>query len=687
MKGKRCCDLNILDANVSVLKGVGTKVRKELESLGILTVRDLLDHFPRRYIDFSRITPIADLVPDVPSVTEATVVKRNRPFTAKGITFSKIDVSDGTGEARLTFYNQPYTANALEIGKKYLFYGKPEKLGKFVDINSPVTEKVENKYIHPVYSVSKGITSRRIASIIRFALTAVGNGIPETLSREMTERYSLCSLSEAYRQIHFPSSLEDREKALRRFAFEELLLFSLGILTLRSKNRKLIGNPVEGDCDVSEFLKTLPYALTGAQKRALDDCLCDLKKKTPMSRIVQGDVGSGKTVVAAAVMYYVAKCGRQSCLMAPTEILAAQHYASFQKLFDGLNINCALLTGSSSAADRRQILAGLSSGEIDVLIGTHAVFQKDVGFKDLALAVTDEQHRFGVAQRSRLSEKGRGTHILVMSATPIPRTLAMILYGDMDISVIDELPPGRQKISTHLVDGSYHDRMYSYLRDECLKGAQAYVVCPLVEENDNEELRSAVEYADRLCREHLKGISVQYLHGKMKGKEKERILRDFADGKTQVIVSTTVVEVGVDVPNATIMIIENSDRFGLSQLHQLRGRVGRGKKKSYCFVVSDTKNEKTLERLNAFCSTSDGFEISRKDLELRGPGDFFGQRQSGLPIFRHADLLSDMQTLEQARSAAEEIVNDPLWFTDETLVGLKDSVIELFDRVDFNIFS
>lgn len=687
MKGKRCCDLNILDANVSVLKGVGTKVRKELESLGILTVRDLLDHFPRRYIDFSRITPIADLVPDVPSVTEATVVKRNRPFTAKGITFSKIDVSDGTGEARLTFYNQPYTANALEIGKKYLFYGKPEKLGKFVDINSPVTEKVENKYIHPVYSVSKGITSRRIASIIRFALTAVGNGIPETLRREMTERYSLCSISEAYRQIHFPSSLEDREKALRRFAFEELLLFSLGILTLRSRNRKLIGNPVEGDCDVSEFLKTLPYALTGAQKRALDDCLCDLKKKTPMSRIVQGDVGSGKTVVAAAVMYYVAKCGRQSCLMAPTEILAVQHYASFQKLFDGLNINCALLTGSSSAADRRQILAGLSSGEIDVLIGTHAVFQKDVGFKDLALAVTDEQHRFGVAQRSRLSEKGRGTHILVMSATPIPRTLAMILYGDMDISVIDELPPGRQKISTHLVDGSYHDRMYSYLRDECLKGAQAYVVCPLVEENDNEELRSAVEYADRLCREHLKGISVQYLHGKMKGKEKERILRDFADGKTQVIVSTTVVEVGVDVPNATIMIIENSDRFGLSQLHQLRGRVGRGKKKSYCFVVSDTKNEKTLERLNAFCSTSDGFEISRKDLELRGPGDFFGQRQSGLPIFRHADLLSDMQTLEQARSAAEEIVNDPLWFTDETLVGLKDSVIELFDRVDFNIFS
>ena len=438
---------------------------------------------------------------------------------------------------------------------------------------------------------------------------------------------------------------------------------------------------------VPEFLKTLPYALTGAQKRALDDCLCDLKKKTPMSRIVQGDVGSGKTVVAAAVMYYVAKCGRQSCLMAPTEILAVQHYASFQKLFDGLNINCALLTGSSSAADRRQILAGLSSGEIDVLIGTHAVFQKDVGFKDLALAVTDEQHRFGVAQRSRLSEKGRGTHILVMSATPIPRTLAMILYGDMDISVIDELPPGRQKISTHLVDGSYHDRMYSYLRDECLKGAQAYVVCPLVEENDYEELRSAVEYADRLCREHLKGISVQYLHGKMKGKEKERILRDFADGKTQVIVSTTVVEVGVDVPNATIMIIENSDRFGLLQLHQLRGRVGRGKKKSYCFVVSDTKNEKTSERLNAFCSTSDGFEISRKDLELRGPGDFFGQRQSGLPIFRHADLLSDMQTLEQARSAAEEIVNDPLWFTDETLVGLKDSVIELFDRVDFNIFS
>lgn len=679
--------MNIPDANVSALKGVGTKLQKELENLGILTVRDLLEYFPRRYVDFSRVTKISELQPDVSAAIEATVVKKARPFTAKGITFSKIDVSDGTGEARLTFYNQPYVLGSVEVGKKYLFYGKASRLGRFVDIDAPTVEKAENKYIHPVYSHSKGITSNRIASLVRLALNHAADGVRETLSLEMRERYSLLPLSEAYRQIHFPTDFVMREKALRRFAFEELLLFSLGIMTLRSKNLKRVGNPVRGDCDMSAFLKTLPYTLTNAQRRALDDCLSDLKRKTPMSRIVQGDVGSGKTVVAAAVMYYVAKCGRQSCLMAPTEILAAQHFASFTKLFEGLGVRCVLLTGSTSASERKKLLEELKNGDIDVLIGTHAVFQKGVEFSDLALAVTDEQHRFGIAQRSKLSEKGSGAHILVMSATPIPRTLALILYGDMDISVIDELPPGRQKISTHLVDGSYHDRMYSYLRDECLKGAQAYVVCPLIEESDNDEMRSAVEYADRLCREHLSGISVRCLHGRMKGREKEEILRDFADGKTRVLVSTTVVEVGVDVPNATIMIVENADRFGLSQLHQLRGRVGRGMKKSYCFISSDTKNEKTLERLKAFCSTTDGFEISRRDLEIRGPGDFFGQRQSGLPIFRRADLLTDMQTLEQAKKAADDILADPLWFADESLVGLKNSVIELFDRVDFNIFS
>ncbi len=494
-------------------------------------------------------------------------------------------------------------------------------------------------------------------------------------------------MAEAYRQIHFPLSFEKKEKALNRFAFEELLLFSLGIMTLRANSRKLIGNPIVGNCNVSDFLKILPYNLTNAQKSALDDCLSDLRKNTPMSRIIQGDVGSGKTVVAAAVMYYVAKCGKQSCMMAPTEILAVQHFNSLVSLFDGLGIRCALLTGSSSVSERKKILSDLKSGQVDILVGTHAVFQKEVEFNCLSLAITDEQHRFGVSQRSRLSEKGKSTHMLVMSATPIPRTLAMILYGDMDISVIDELPPGRQKISTHFVDGTLHDRMYKYLHDECLKGAQAYIICPLVEDGDNEELRSVIAYSEKLCREQLNGINVKCLHGKMKAKEKNSILSDFAEGKIQVIVSTTVVEVGVDVPNATIIIIENADRFGLSQLHQLRGRVGRGSKKSYCFVSSDSKNEKTIERLKSFCSTDNGFEISKKDLQLRGPGDFFGQRQSGLPIFRHADLLSDMKILEQAKTAADEILNNPLWFTDEKLVDLKQAVIELFERVDFNILS
>lgn len=678
--------MNLLDANVSVLKGVGAQKAKILDDMGIYTIHDLLEYFPRKYVDFRDVTPIREVVSGSTVVIEGKVVKKGRPVKIKGMTISKIDVSDMTGELRVTFFNQHYTASALLVGETYLFYGKAERLGRFVDMNSPQIEKLENKRIMAVYSHPRQLSSKVISNLIASALNSVSH-IPETLNADLIEKYNLCSLEDAYRQIHFPTDYEHQKKAQHRFVFEELLLFSLGVMTLRSRNRKLVGNSIDGKADVSKFVESLPYKLTGAQQRALNDCISDLKKTTPMSRIIQGDVGSGKTAVAAAVLFYISENGRQACMMAPTEILAIQHFDTLKAFFKPFNIRCELLVGSTPSKQRKEVLEDLKNGEIDVLVGTHAVFQDDVIYKDLALAITDEQHRFGVAQRSRLSEKGRACNMLVMSATPIPRTLAMILYGDMDISVIDELPPGRQKISTHLVDSSYHDRMYTYLSRECSQGAQAYIVCPLVEEGENDELKSAVEYAERLCNEHLQGISVEYLHGKMKGKEKEKILKNFAEGRTSVLVSTTVIEVGVNVENATIMIIENAERFGLSQLHQLRGRVGRGKKKSYCFVVSDSKSDKTKERLEAFCSTTDGFEISKKDLEIRGPGDFFGQRQSGLPLFKRANLILDMQTLSKAREAAETILNDPLWFTEEHLVRLKESVSNLFDRVDFNIFS
>lgn len=680
--------MNIDGVGLTVLEGVGKKRAELFSGLGIETIRDLLSFLPRTYIDLSQPVPITQVIPGQTAVIRAYVSSPVHAARIRGgKTLFKFIVSDGAADMQIVLFNQEYTAQKMVQGSEFIFYGAVELVGRRLQMTAPLIEEIKNATVLPVYRLTKGLSQNVIRKTVDGALDRFLPELDETLPELLLRQYDLMPIRQAYMTVHHPSDMQLLQNAQRRFAFEELLLFSLGIGTLRAAGRKREGVPLNAPCDMQAFFSLFPYTFTDAQTRALNDCIADLKRPAPMARMIQGDVGCGKTAVAAAVVYYVAANGKQSCFMAPTEILAVQHYRFFDKLFSETDITVRLLTGSTKVSERKSILAGLESGEIDLLIGTHAVIEDSVHFHDLALTVTDEQHRFGVAQRSRLADKGKLTHTLVMSATPIPRTLALIIYGDLDVSVIDELPPGRKPVSTFLVGSDYHTRMYKYLREQISQGAQAYVVCPLVEEGADGSVRSAVEYAKELASLFLRGIPLRYLHGKMRGTEKEETLNLFASGEVKVLVSTTVIEVGVDVPGANIMIIENAERFGLAQLHQLRGRVGRGVKKSYCFLVSDTQNAQTRERLEAFCSTCNGFEISRKDLQMRGPGDFFGHRQSGLPLFRYADLIRDMEWLKQAQSAAESIASDPEWFRDPCLIKLKYAVMRLFEGSDFHLLS
>jgi len=483
----------------------------------------------------------------------------------------------------------------------------------------------------------------------------------------------------AYRQIHFPDSEAELTEARRRLVFEELFLLSIGLRGIRARRDHLRVSPMP-PVDLTPFYSSLPFSLTGAQQRAIDEILRDMTSDRPMNRLCQGDVGSGKTMVAAAAIYFAAKNGRQAALMAPTEILAEQHYKGLGPLLEGLGIRCALLTGSMTAATRRSILAQLTSGEIQLAIGTHALISGDVLYRDLGLVITDEQHRFGVAQRAALAGKGSSPHLLVMSATPIPRTLALILYGDLDVSIIDELPPGRQPVDTFSVRTSYHERIYAFLRKHIAEGRQAYIICPMVEENADlpDDRKAVTEYAAHLQNQIFPDLRIAAVHGRMKAKEKEAVMSAFANREADILVSTTVVEVGVDVPNATVMVIENAERFGLSQLHQLRGRVGRGKHKSYCILISDTKNEETRDRLKVMTQTTDGFKIAEEDLRLRGPGDFFGQRQHGLPAMKLADLSCDIQLLTQAQQEAEALLTADPQLRAHPIIALR--VQSLLDR-------
>ncbi|WP_293967394.1 ATP-dependent DNA helicase RecG [uncultured Eubacterium sp.] len=650
--------MNYGEYDIRYLKGVGEKTARLYNKLGIFTVDDLIRHYPRKYLDYSNTVSVKDAPPDTPVFIKATMITPiKESMIRKGLTLYKCNFSDGETVIRVTIFNNKYLAKALRTFDDYILYGKVEKTFTSASMSSPQIERADKAEVHPVYPTTEKLSVKAISNSVRNALALVGK-IPETLSDDILKKYDLVSLDFATRQIHFPTDEKNIEPARHRLIFDELLTLQLGLLKLKEKDVK--GNSCKIKKDfTNEFYSLLPFTPTGAQQRAVADCIEDMQSDRMMNRLIQGDVGSGKTAVAGAVIYTVIKNGAQAALMAPTEILATQHFESFKKLFASTDVRVALLTGSVKAGEKKEIKRALCNGEIDLIVGTHALIQNDVEFENLGLVCTDEQHRFGVQQRANLAMKGDNPHLMVMSATPIPRTLGLIIYGDLDISLLDELPPGRQEIRTDVVTSAYHKRIYKFIRDAVDRGEQAYIVCSLVDEGES-DLISAKEYADNLAKNEFVGYSVGLLHGKMKPAEKDKVMQSFAEGETQILVSTTVVEVGVDVPNATVMLIENADRFGLSQLHQLRGRVGRGKNKSYCILVSDNKSDSSRERLQVMKHTSNGFDIADYDLKSRGPGDFFGKRQHGLPDLKIADMLEDTETLRQCRECALKMLeSDP----------------------------
>ena len=669
---------------ITILKGVGPTKAKLFANLNIFTLRDLICHFPRGYEDRTKLVSIEKLEVDTPACFRAMVM--NTPRTShirKGLDLTKVQVADHTARLNLTFFNNKFAAEQLQYGKEYIFYGAVS--GDFIGYNmtNPIFESLDSdpittRRVLPVYPLTAGLSNAALLKTIRQAL-AICDVPQEIIPQEVRERYGILPAERAYYAIHEPASMEEAELAKKRLIFEEFFVFSAGLSLMRAARAEKRTAPY-ADCDLSAFYDALPFSLTGAQKRAIQEIVRDLQKGAPMNRLVQGDVGSGKTMVAAAAAYLAIRSGKQAALMAPTEILAEQHHASLSKLFAPLGIEVGLLTGSMSVKEKKNVRAALADGIIPLAVGTHALLSDATAFHDLGLVITDEQHRFGVAQRSRLSSKGQDPHLLVMSATPIPRTLALLMYGDLEVSIIDELPPGREAVDTFLVGESYRARINAFIRKQVAEGHQCFVVCPAVEENEDLGIKSATVWAETLQQTVFPDLRIALLHGQMKGAEKEAAMASFARGEADVMVATTVIEVGVDVPNATLMVIEDADRFGLSQLHQLRGRVGRGKAKSYCILTSHNRNQETLLRLKALCKTTDGFKIAEEDLKLRGPGDFFGARQSGLPVFRVASLSCDLQTLKQAQQASSDWIETEGTADTPEGIALRSRIGELFQR-------
>ena len=646
---------------VTILKGVGEVRAKQLAQLNIFTLRDLICHFPRGYEDRTKLVPIEKLEPDVPACFRAMVM--NTPRTShirKGLDLTKVQVADTTGRLNVTFFNSRFAAQQLEYGREYIFYGAVS--GDFIGYSmtnpvfeTPESQPVTTRRILPIYPLTAGLTNAALLRLVQQAL-AVCDPPKEILPAEVRQKYGILPAERAYFAIHEPNSMAEAELAKKRMIFEEFFVFSAGLSLMRAARKEKKTEPYT-DFDMKPFYSSLPFSLTGAQNRAIGEILEDFRRGVPMNRLVQGDVGSGKTMVAAAAAYCAARNHRQTALMAPTEILAEQHFASLNALFAPLGVSAALLTGSMTVKQKKDVRERIAAGEAQVVIGTHALLSESTRFDNLGLVITDEQHRFGVGQRSRLSAKGEDPHLLVMSATPIPRTLALILYGDLDVSVLDELPPGREPVDTFLVGESYRPRINAFIRKQVSEGHQCFVVCPAVEENEELGIKAASVWAETLQQTVFPDLRIALLHGQMKGAEKEEAMASFARGEADVMVATTVIEVGVDVPNATLMVIEDADRFGLSQLHQLRGRVGRGKAKSYCILTTHNHNPETLQRLKALCKTTDGFKIAEEDLRLRGPGDFFGSRQSGLPAFRVADLGCDLAAMKDAQQASADWID------------------------------
>lgn len=650
------------NTDIRLLKGIGDAKAKQLLRLGVFTVWDLLTYFPVRFEDRCKVKKIFDLEHDSYACVNGIVINPVKEhYVRKGLTYYKVQIRDDSGIASCIFFNNKYIKNMFKVGCEYSFYGKINIRGKDKEILSPEFEPSSQsgctKCIVPIYALTSGISQKFLRKAVSEAYDAYRSYLRDIIPAQILRDYSLCSIDFAIKNIHFPTDSNSLEIAKKRLIFEEFFILQTALRKMKASGKRTDGIKLS-DTDITPFLSALPFSLTNAQQKVSNEIIKDFSSGFVMNRLVQGDVGSGKTVVAALSMYICAKNGFQSAMMAPTEVLARQHYNDLSPLLEKFGIRCALLTGSSSAKEKKDIYQKLQEGNIDALFGTHALITDKVSFSSLALAITDEQHRFGVRQRMQLSDKGIGVHTLVMTATPIPRTLALIIYGDMDISVIDQLPPGRQIIDTYCVGENMRERIYAFIRKEVQKGNQCYIVCPSVEESQNIPLKSAEEHYAVLSNKIFPDIPIGIVHGKMKSADKESAMKDFVTGKTRILVSTTVIEVGVNVPTATLMVIENAERFGLSQLHQLRGRVGRGSEKSYCVLFCGSFSDEIKERMKIMTKSNDGFKISEKDLALRGPGDFFGTRQHGALHFKIADLANDLTVLKDSGIAAQTLLND-----------------------------
>jgi len=702
---------SVLSRSVKALKGVGESKAKGLNELGVSTIGDMLYYFPRRYED-RQVIPLDQVELYGTFAVRLKVASKISAINAKGlpmVRFSAIEVKAGESgvladniESRvdIVYFNSGFVKNIFKQGDIYVFYGKiTGNLAKFEMVNPkfiPLRHATEGSRYYPIYKKSKAVTQNTIIKAAESALGMISNAPAllnelEVLPEQVRDKYNLCQIEFALRNMHKPQNQSGLEAAKNRLVFQEFFLYSAALELIKSRRAHIPGYVYQNPVDMDGFYAILPFTLTDAQRRAVDDVISDMRKDKPMSRLIQGDVGSGKTMIAAAAAYYACKNGTQAVMMAPTDILAAQHYEGLSELLGKAGIKVCLLTGSLKAKQRREALESIESGDAGFIVGTHAVIQKTVVFKNLSLSVTDEQHRFGVNQRALIEGKSNNTenqippHTLVMSATPIPRTLALIMYGDLDVSIINELPPGRQKVDTFAVDGSYRERIYKFTEKLIGEGGQAFIVCPLVGEDEDggaggDDMKSVKSYFKDLSENIFPDVDIGFVHGKMKSEDKDAVMERFKNGDVKILVSTVVIEVGVNIPNAVLMIIENAERFGLSQLHQLRGRVGRSDKKSYCVMFSDNESETSKKRLDIMCKTNDGFEIAKRDIEIRGPGDLFGEKQSGAVTFKIADLANDAEILYAAAKAAKETVAENIGLFDENGDSrLKQAVLKMFE--------
>lgn len=677
----------MINNSINSIKSIGPKRQALFEKVGIYTVEDMLKYYPRTHEDRSKVVNICDIKETENVLIKAcavTVVKNNR--IRRGLSLQKLRVSDNTGVVEITWFNQDWIVKNFDISAEYYFYGEVKIKNHRLEMTNPIYEKIDNPQltnkIVPLYPLTAGLTQKLVQTTMGDCIGYV-NELTESLPAFLREKYTLCGIDYAVKNIHFPESAEKYSYARRRLAFEELFYMQLAMRFLRNKRVDTNGTPITDNNYSYEFISKLPFTLTDDQIKVIQEICEDMSHTKAMNRLVQGDVGCGKTVVAAAAIMVAVKNGYQAAMMAPTEILANQHFDSLNGMLAQFGIKTALLTGSMTAKQKQEVYDKIKSGEISLIVGTHAIIQKDVKFKNLVLVVTDEQHRFGVKQRSTLSEKGTHPHTLVMTATPIPRTLALILYGDLDISSIKQLPPGRKPVDTYAVDENMRTRINNFMLKQINEGRQVYIVCPMVETSEVlEELKAVTDFAENLQKTVFSNHTVGIIHGKMPPKEKDRIMTDFYEGKIHVLVSTTVIEVGVNVPNANTMVIENAERFGLSQLHQLRGRVGRGEHQSYCIMFCEAESGIAKERMDIMTKTNDGFEISEKDLQIRGPGEFFGTRQHGLPEFKIANIYQDSDILTASGEAANYIIENLSRISKEDKSILENQLNKLFNAIN-----